>query len=118
MYTWLLTPDGSALVLDASGNIAVAGPPYSQAQDAASAIKLFLGEYYYDTTQGTPYFNTTLGHNPPLQLIKSQAVAAALTVPGVVSASCFITDFTARQVSGQVQIINQQGQQAVAGFST
>jgi hypothetical protein len=36
-------------VLDAEGNIAVASEPYSLAQDAASAIKTFAGEVFWDT---------------------------------------------------------------------
>ena len=103
------------LVTDASGNIAVAGPPYSQAQDASSAIRLFLGELYYDTTKGVPYQNI-LAKTPNISVLKSYMVAAALTVPGVVSAVCFITAITSRGVSGQVQITNEQGQTAAAGF--
>ena len=37
-------------------NIAVADEPYALAQDAASAIRTFIGECYYDTTKGLPYF--------------------------------------------------------------
>ena len=105
-------------MLDASGNIALAGPPYSQAQDAASAIKLFLGEYWYNIGKGTPYFANTLGWKPPLQMVKTQAVNAALTVPGVVSAVCYISSATNRNITGQVQITNTKGQTSAAGFST
>ena len=118
LNTLLLNPLTWDLLLDSNGNIAVAGPPYSQAQDAASAIKLFLGEYWFDTTQGIPYFLTTLGQAPPIQLVKAQAVNAALTVPGVVAAQCFISSVTNRQVTGQVQIVNTQGLAAAAGFTT
>lgn len=103
------------LVTDVNGNIAVAGPPYSQAQDAASAIRLFLGELYYDTTQGVPYENI-LSKPINLAVLKSYMVAAALTVPGVVSAVCYITAVVGRSVSGQVQITNTEGQTAAAGF--
>lgn len=114
--TLLLDSDGWDWVVDASGNIAVAGAPYSQAQDAASAIRLKLGELYYDTTQGVPY-DRILAQPPNIALLKSYMVAAALTVPGVVSAVCFITSIVGRSVLGQVQITNSSGQAAAASIS-
>ena len=113
--TLLLDADLWDLVVDSAGNIAVAGPPYSQAQDASSAIRLFLGELYYDTTKGVPYENI-LAQAPNFPLLKSYMVAAALTVPGVVSAVCFISSIVDRNVSGQVTITNSAGQTATAGF--
>lgn len=103
-------------VVDANGNFAVAGPPYSQAQDAASAIRLFLGELYYDTSAGVPYARI-LAQPPNVPLLKSYMVTAALTVPGVVSAVCFITSVTDRGVTGQVQITNAAGQIAAASIT-
>ena len=93
MDTLYLDPQTWDLALDVSRNIALAGEPYSLAQDAASACRTFLGEVYYDTTQGIPYWQQVLGHFPALTLVKSQLVEAAMTVPGVVSAQMFITDF-------------------------
>ncbi|OIN06070.1 hypothetical protein BFS86_19875 [Shewanella algae] len=104
------------LAVDAAGNIAVATEPYSLAQDAASAIRLFKGELYYDTSQGIPYFNQILGQAPPISLIKSYFVNAALTVPGVVKARCFITSWTDRVITGQVQVEDANGNVSAAGF--
>ena len=104
------------LVADANGNIAMATEPYALAQDAASAIKLFLGELWYDTSQGVPYFNQILGQPPPISLMKAKFEAAALTVPGVVAAICFITTFTDREIRGQVQVTDEQGVISVASF--
>jgi hypothetical protein len=98
------------LVLDANGDIALATAPYAVAQDVASAVKTFLGEVWYNTTLGVPYFQTILGHAPPLSVFKAAMVAAALTVPGVVSATCVIEAFAARQVTGQVQFVTTTGQ--------
>lgn len=109
MKTLLLDVDQWDLVLDVAGNIAVASDPYALAQDAASAVKLFKGELWYDTEPGVPYFETILGKRPPLSLIKSKLVDAALRVPGVVAARVFITAFENRVVSGQVQVTDQQG---------
>lgn len=116
MKTLLLDLTDWDLVVDVNGNIAVATDPYSLAQDAASAIKLFSGELWYDTTQGIPYFQTTLGKFPSLALLKQQFVAAALTVPGVTAARCFITGVSGRRLTGQVQTTDAAGNVAAVGF--
>ncbi len=103
------------IVADANGAIAVAGPPYSQAQDASSAIRTWLGELYYDTTRGVPY-SKILGQIPNFSALKSYMTTAALTVPGVTSAVCFISSYSQRSVSGQVTITNESGQTATAAF--
>jgi hypothetical protein len=110
MYkTLLLDTIAWDLVRDASGNIAVASPPYALAQDVASAIRTFLGELWYDTTQGVPYFQDVLGQLPPASVLIKYLEQAALTVPGVVSAQCVITSFSSRGVSGQVQFMDEGG---------
>lgn len=124
MKTLLLSPpadprtgsSGWDLLVDGANNIAVASEPYSQAQDAASNIGTYEGEVYYNTALGLPYFSSILGQVPPISLIKANMVAAALLVPGVVSAQCFITSFVNRRLRGQVQIKNDQGVQSAAGF--
>ena len=107
--TLLLTQDIWDLCLDASGNIAMAQPPYALAQDAASSIRTFAGEVYYDTTRGVPYFAQILGQLPPVSLMKQQFTDAALLVPGVASAQTFITGFSGRKISGQAQITTTSG---------
>lgn len=104
------------LAVDTAGNIAVAGEPYSLAQDAASAIRLFLGELYYDTAQGIPYFQQVLGRRPPISLLKAHFNRQAMSVPGVVKSQCFITDWTDRKISGQVQVWDANGNVSAAGF--
>ena len=104
------------LTLDTSGNIAVASEPYALAQDAASAIRLFAGELYYDTTQGVPYFSQILGKTPALTLVKHYLNTAALSVPGVASAQTFLLSWNDRTFKGQVQIKTTSGAAAVAGI--
>ncbi len=99
------------LVIDSNGNIAVATPPYSTAQDVASAVRTFLGDAYYDQTYGIDYLGTILGHAPPLPVFQAAIEAAALTVPGVVSAQCTITGIVGRQVTGQVAFTTSDGVQ-------
>jgi len=105
----LLDNDNWDLCLDANGNIAVADPPYSVSQDVACAIKTFLGDCYYDQTQGIPYLTKILGQTPPLSYFKEQIVNAALTVPTVVSAVCVITALKNRQVTGYVSFTDAAG---------
>lgn len=116
MNTILLDTVAWDLVLDVGGNIAVASQPYSLAQDAASAIKLFQGELWYDVSQGIPYWAQILGENPSLSLMKAKWTTAALTVPGVASAVCYISSITDRIVGGQVQVTSSTGQISAAAF--
>lgn len=115
LQTLLLNLDGWDLCIDAIGNIAVASEPYSQVQDVASAARLFIGELYYGpAAKGIPYFQESLGRPVPTQLLKSRIVAAAVEVPGVNSASCFLTNVSNRTISGQIQIQTDAGTQVVA----
>lgn len=117
MKTLLLDRTQWDLVLDVSGNIAVASDPYSLAQDAASAIKLFQGELWYDTTQGVPYWSSILGASPPpIALMKAKFIEAARTVPGVVAAQCFVSSISDRRVTGQVQVTDRAGVISTAAF--
>jgi hypothetical protein len=104
------------LVLDASGNIALAQPPYSLAQDVACAVRTVLGEVYYNRNLGLDYFGQVWGKLPPASLFIQLIVNQALTVPGVVTAQCVITSFNARSVSGQIQFTDDTGEVTVVSF--
>jgi len=116
MKTLLLDKAGWDLTIDAGGDIATVDDPYSLAQDAASQIKLFQGELYFDATQGVPYLQQILGFSPPLSLVKQYLVSAALLVPEVASATCYFSGWSDRVLSGQVQIKTSTGQTAAANF--
>lgn len=116
MRTLLLDTITWDLVLDINSNIAVASSPYSLAQDAASAIRLFQGELFYNTSAGVPYFTDVLGKLPPLGLLKEQFIAAALTVPEVTAAKCFISGFSGRRLTGQIQTTDETGITTAASF--
>ena len=116
MNTLYLTTDNWDLTVDAAGNIAMAEAPYALAQDAASAIRTFKGEVYYDTTQGIPYFSEIFASPPPLELYRAQCVAAALSVPDVESAKVFFAGVTNRQLNGQVQISTALNETVAIGF--
>ena len=116
MSTLLLDTNAWDLVLDSGGNIALASPPYAVAQDVASALRLFQGELWYDTTQGVPYWQSFLGQNPTVSQLIAAFNEAALSVPGVVTASTVITSIQDRQVSGQVQFSTSDGTQTTVNF--
>lgn len=113
--TILLDPDTWDLVVDSSGNIASAVPPYALAQDVASAVRLFIKELWYEKNKGIPYFEQVLGKTPPLSLLKRYIVNAALAVPGVVSAKCNITNQN-REVHGQVEFVDETGKQSTVSI--
>ena len=117
MNTLFLEPNVWDLAVDVSGNIAVASKTYALAQDAASAIRTFQGELWYDTTQGVPYWQQILGHYPQMPLVKSYMVYAALTVPEITDARVYFSALGSnRQLVGQVQVTNSAGQTAFSGF--
>ena len=111
--TLLLDPVAWDLMIDVNGNIAVASEPYALAQDAASACRTFLGEVFFDTTIGVNY-GAILGKQPSISFLKAQFVKAALTVPGVAAAQCFITSIQGRTVTGQIQVTSASGQVSAA----
>lgn len=114
--TLLLDRTAWDLVLDSGGNVALAGEPYSIAQDVASAIRTFLGECWYDVTQGIPFWQEILGFMPPDSLVKARIINAAKTVPNVADVSVIFLDFTDRVLTGQVQIIDVNGKKTGVSF--
>jgi hypothetical protein len=109
MDTLLLDRTPWDLALDALGNIALATEPYAVIQDVASACRLFTNELYYGGSQGIPYFREALGEFQPTQVLKARIVQAALGVPGVLTAKCFLTSDANRVIGGQVQITTADG---------
>ena len=111
--TFLLDRDTWDVALNASGNIAVATEPYSQVQDAASAVRVFEGEAYYNTTLGVPYWSDVLGRSQPTQIMRARAQQAALTVPGVIDANAILVTLANRTLGGQIQIRTASGEQEI-----
>lgn len=107
--TMLLDRTGWDLATDAAGNWAVATEPYSQIQDAASAVRVFSQECYYDTSLGVPYFSQVLGRYQPTQILRARAQQAALTVPGVTAATALLVTNPNREMTGQIQIKSEAG---------
>lgn len=97
------------LLADANGNIAIASEPYRIAQDVATAVRVWLGEQYYNTAVGIPYATKIMGQAPSLAFLKAQIETTTLNVPGVAKATCYISGVVGRQVQGQIQIVDTTG---------
>lgn len=87
----LLNVEKWDISLDDSGNIGITSNPYAVAQDAACACSTFLGECWYDTTLGIPYYERILGKWPGTQLIATKMATEAKKLPYVQSAFCTVT---------------------------
>jgi len=112
-----ITDDGNDLFVDSSGNIAVATGSFALALNAACAIRTFSGECFYNTTLGIPYFSTILGKNPPVEYLRSQLSATALSSdPDIKSTTVYFTSITDRKLSGQVQVSTSTGNVAASSF--
>lgn len=120
MTSLLLSTATWDLTLDGAGNEAVGTEPDVLAQEAACAIQLWLGEYYFDTTKGVSWLQRVFGVNPPppTSILKQLLISAALAANGdIAAAQVFFSSFTNRAVQGQVQVVSVSGQTAAAPFS-
>jgi hypothetical protein len=120
MDTLLLDPSTWDLTVDSRGNIATVGdatpnndatgPGMRLAQDVATRVQAWLGEVYFDTTQGINY-PAYFGGPPNLSLLQSVFNAEALRVPGCASALAQFT-FTAgskRTIGGVLNVSDIAG---------
>lgn len=103
-----LNPKTWDLAIDSAGNIATTSGADRIAQDVATTCRTNLGEVIYDTTLGIRYFQDILGQAPNPGLFKAAVVQAALAVPGVVSAVCYLSA-VAPEIQGQVQVSDSTG---------
>lgn len=114
--TLLLDQSAWDLVLDINGNIALAGTPYSYAQDVTSAVRTFLGECWYNTNLGIPYWQQILGQLPPIGYIEQQISLEALTIPNIISAEASIVNFVNRAIEGVILITDADSKPAIVPF--
>lgn len=107
--TLLLDRDAWDLVLDAAGDIAVAGAPYATAQDVASAIRTFVGDCWYDQRKGMPHWQQILGHYPPMTMVRDRIAQEAMREPKVARAVVQRLDATDRALTGDLLVIDEYG---------
>ncbi|MBS0961135.1 MULTISPECIES: hypothetical protein [Acetobacter] len=105
------------LVIDAQGNIAQAAAPYAIVQNVACAVRVFLGECWYNTALGLPYLEHVLGRSQSVALFRSDVEQVARTVQGVSRAVCVLTDISPqRRLSGIIQLALEDGTRTSVSF--
>lgn len=115
--TLFLRADTWDWALDASGNIAIGTSVYQQAQDIASACRVFRGDLYFSQDEGIPYLESILGQSSyPLGLYQDELHSAAMSVNGVISAKVSFNKIENRVLSGMIEFKNDQGQTGVVSL--
>ncbi|KPA87275.1 hypothetical protein PF66_06185 [Pseudomonas asplenii] len=114
--TLLLDQTAWDLILDASGNIALADEPYAIAQDVSTAVRTFLAECWYDTSLGLPYFENVLGQTPSPSFLRQKMIDAAMTVPNVANVEVVFVSFEGRAMTAQMKIIDTAGVESGVTF--
>ncbi|UTC25956.1 phospholipase [Phage vB_KsaM-C1] len=84
--------------LDESGDITTQGTQFLTGveeieQTIRTRLRLFLGEYFRDITDGTPWFEQILGKGTPMSAREAALRNRILRTPGVVRLTSFSTDF-------------------------
>jgi len=92
------------LTLDSSGDLSMATPDESLAQDVACAIRTFLGECWYDVSLGMPYFQSIFGKRPPSSFVKARIVAAAKTAQDISGVDVTAIALSNRAITGTVVV--------------
>lgn len=116
MKTLYLNNDSWDLELDAFGNFKLKSNKDQIAQDVASAVRVFIGECWYDNTQGMPYMDSILGKNPSSAFLRAKIEAAALTVPQVVATTVTRLQLVNRVLTGEILIQDSLGQTTTVTF--
>lgn len=62
-------------------------------QSLLQRLRLFLGEWFLDTSHGVPYFQSILVKNPNLDLIQATIKNVVLSTPGITELLTFEFDY-------------------------
>jgi len=84
--------------LDENGDITTRGEQFISgreeiAQTVLTRLRLFLGEYFRDIQDGTPWFEQILGKFTSLSAAEAALRARIANTPGVVRLTSFSADF-------------------------
>ena len=112
--------------LDENGDIVTSGVQFIRerdeiAQTVETRLRLFLGEYFRDTTDGTPWFESILGKGSALSNKEAVLRNRIVRTPGVIRLTSFSTDYdlATRRYSVSAGILTQYGETDVyIGSST
>lgn len=83
---------------DDTGDIVTSGQQFiggqeEIAQTVKTRLALFLGEYFRDITDGTPWYEQILGKFSSLDTVESVLRVRIAATPGVIRLTSFNTDF-------------------------
>jgi len=106
--------------LDDSGDITTSGTQFLNdqkeiAQTVTTRLRLFLGEYFRDILDGTPWFQDILGKGQSLDVREAAIKRRVLQTAGVLSIFEFNTDFDlqTRKYSVSMGIITPFGNELI-----
>lgn len=102
--------------LDENGDIVTRGSQFfggreEIAQTVRTRLALYLGEYFRDITDGTPWYEQILGKFASLDTVEAVLRARIANTPGVIRLTSFTTDFdiNTRKYSVTAGILTQFG---------
>ena len=117
MRTLFLLPSTWDLCLDTSGNIAIATDTYQQAQDIATSCRVFLGDDYYNLTDGIPYVEEILGKTDyPIALYQRNLYDRSMLVDGIVTVEVKLNPLNNRILTGDIIFTNEDNIQGTVGL--
>lgn len=100
-----------------NGDIVTSGDPFITGKAATAKglkyrLKMFLGEYFLDISDGTPWFQNILGKAPQdvAEIALKQRIITAQDVIGI-SQFSFETDAQSRQVTVRADIVDVNNEQ-------
>ena len=106
--------------LDESGDLITRGKMFLSgreaiAQTVVTRLKLFLGEFFRDVTDGTPWFQQILGKFENLNAVEALLRNRIARSPGVIRLLSFALQFDldSRTLSVQAQVLTQYGEQDI-----
>ena len=113
MTTFALGPATHDLTLDPSGNFALHTDTATQtAQDVATSIMLWRGEYVYDRERGVPWRERILGKPIHFALLQSYIAEAAAHIPTVAAVSMTMPQISrdARAATPDITVRTTEGE--------
>ncbi len=103
-------------LLDSDGDITTSGQQFTTeveeiAQTVQTRLRLFLGEYFRNVTEGTPWWESILGKQGTLSSKEAILKNRAIRTEGVTGLAKFTTDFdiNTRAYTVKAVILTQYG---------
>lgn len=104
-------------LLDEDGDIVTSGTIFTTGQaeieqTIRTRLRLFLGEYFRDITDGTPWFEQILGKGVNMSAREAVLRSRIANTPGVIRLTAFSLDFPsvdARSLTVTASVLTQYG---------